>query len=139
MTDKEYLEQKKRIEKLIKKWVGPLGLNWWELAYIWVRGEHDGNNNTDYAPFVDGKTNRWTCIMEVTTDYYYKTATIKFYLETCMGYDDDAIERYFVHELMHIFLKPMHSTKTAHEEELVATHLANAFIWSRIEGERVKK
>lgn len=127
MTDKEYREQKRRIEKLIKKWTAPLGLNWWELQYVWIRGEHDGSE-TLYMPFT-GKDNRYTCVMEVTTDYYYKTATLKFYLETCLGFDDKAIERYFLHELMHIFLKPMQSKGKANEEELVATHLANAFLW----------
>lgn len=134
MTDKEYREQKKRCETLIKKWVGPLGLNWWELNYEWVRGTHDGSPTT-YAPFV-GKSEAYTCIMEVSTDYYYKTANIKFYLETIKQYEN--IENYFVHELMHIFLKPMQTKQKAAEEELVATQLANAVIWARQEGKKDK-
>lgn len=128
MTDKEYREQKRRVELLIKKWVQPLGLNWWELTYVWVRGSHDPAEVTNYAPF-SGRQGEYTCIMDVSTDYYYKTATIRFFLETIREYDD--IERYFVHELMHIFLKPMQSKGKYAEEELIATHLANAFIWTR--------
>jgi hypothetical protein len=134
VTDKEYREQKKRIEALIRKWIQPLGLNWWELTYVWIRGTHDGSE-TVYAPFT-GKNEQYACIMEVSTDYYYKTATIKFYLETIKEYED--IERYFVHELMHIFLKPMQSKGKADEEELIATHLANAFIWAREAGQKDK-
>lgn len=132
MTDKEYREQKKRIKVLIDKWINPLGLNWWELTYGYVRGTND-SAETNYAPFA-GKNRQFTCIMEVSTDYYYKTANIDFYLETIKGYED--IERYFVHELMHIFLKPLQSKGKYDEEELVATHLANAFIWSRQAGSR---
>lgn len=131
MTDKEYREQKKRIELLIKKWVRVLGLNWWKLTYVYVRGTND-NADTNYAPFT-GKNNQFTCIMDVTTDYYYKTATICFYLETIKEYDD--IEAYFVHELMHIFLKPVQTKHKHAEEELVATQLADAIIWARLAGE----
>jgi hypothetical protein len=74
--------------------------------------------------------------MSVVTDYYYKTAAITFYLETVKEYED--IEQYFVHELMHIFLKPMQTRAKYDEEELVATHLANAFIWAREAGAKDK-
>lgn len=134
MTDKEYREQKKRCEALIAKWVAPLGLNWWELTYEWVRGTND-HGETNYAPFT-GKNSQYTCIMDISTDYYYKTARIRFFLETIMDYDD--IERYFVHELMHIFLKPLQAKGKYDEEELVATHLANAFVWARQAGKKDK-
>jgi len=134
MTDKEYREQKKRCEALIKKWVHELGLNWWHMSYEWIRGSHDGSD-MEYRPFT-GNQNRFTCIMEVTSDYYYKTACITFYLETIKDYED--IERHFVHELMHIFLKPMQTRQKAAEEELVATQLADAIIWAREAGKTDK-
>jgi hypothetical protein len=134
MTDKEYREQKKRIQKLIDKWVHTLGLDWWEIIYEYVRGEHDGSE-TNYMPFT-GKGSRYACIMEVSTDYYYRTARMTFYLQTCIDYDDAALERYFVHECMHIFLKAMQTKQKASEEELVATSLASAVIWAREEGRR---
>lgn len=136
MTDEEYREQKKRVEALIKKWVDVLGLSWWDMTYVWVRGTHDPLEATTYAPFT-GKNDVYTTIMSVTTDYYYKTASIKFYLETIKDHED--IERYFVHELMHIFLKPMQTKAKAGEEELVATQLATAVIWARDAGREDEK
>lgn len=138
MKDKEFNEQKKRIKGLIKKWIRPLGLGWWELTYLYTRGVHNDEEPTTYRPF-NGKNGAFTCIMQVTTDYYYKTATMEFFLETCMNYNDEQIERYFVHECMHIFLKSMSTKQKADEEELVATHLASAFIWVREDGGKGEK
>lgn len=137
MNDKEYREQKKRIEKLIKKWVDVLGLGWWCLRYNYIRGSHDGGP-TAYAPPTD-KSGDLVCVMTCTTDYYYKTAELSFYLETLMGYSDRDVERYFIHELMHIHLKPMQTRSKAAEEELVATQLADAFLWVDEKAEKSAK
>lgn len=137
MTDKQYKEQKARMKKLINKWVAPLGLNWWKLQYEWIRSDHDGGETT-YMPFT-GKDQKFTCIMSVVTDYYYKTATIQFYLLTLMDYSDEELERHFVHECMHIHLKAMQTKQKAAEEELVATSLADAFIWVRDAGSKDAK
>lgn len=138
MKDKEYRDQKKRIQKLIDKWVRPIGLGWWSLKYHWVRGEFDPTEPTPYAPFT-GENNKYVYIMSVSTDYFYQTANLTFYLQTLLEYpDDEEVEKFFVHELMHIFLKPLQSKQKAGEEELVATQLANAMIWSREAGEKKK-
>lgn len=139
MTDKEYREQKARVQKLIKKWVRPIGLGWWSLKYHYVRGEYDPSQPTLYAP-LSGKDSRWVCIMSVSTDYFYQTAEMTFYLQTLLDYpDDEEVERFFVHELMHIFLKPLQDKRVYKEEELVATQLANAMVWTREAGKDDKK
>lgn len=131
MRDKEYNFQKKRIQKLIKKWVGPLGLRWYRLKFNY----HDVPNmeESDYEPkSIDGM---WETAMATCADHNYCTASIDFYLPTIAKIkDDDEVEEYFIHELMHIFLRPMHSKETAAQEELVATKLAQAFFWVTKKG-----
>ncbi len=128
MTDREYEFQKARIRKLTKKWVKPLGLNWWRIDFFYSRHKHNENDTYDYSP-KDIK-GHWVSAMDTRADPYYLTATITFYLPILESIDDDELEEYYVHELMHIFLRPMHEKKTAAQEELVATKLAQAFIWS---------
>lgn len=136
MNDKAYREQKARIDKLIKKWVKPIGLGWWDMKFIYVRGEDD--QPAAYEPPI-AKSGQAVCIMSTQTDYYYKFATIKFFMPVIADWDDDKeLERFFVHELMHIFLKPMQTRQKFSEEELVATQLAEALIWARLEGESTK-
>lgn len=135
MTDKEYKQQKERVRKLIKRWVRPLGLNWWKIDFVYERSEKT-QDDTDYSPkAIKGK---WTCALDTSCDPYYLTAEIRAFLPILQDINDEDLEEYFVHELMHVFLSPMHSKKTAKEEEQVATKLAQAFIWSR-DSEKPKK
>jgi hypothetical protein len=126
MTDKEYRIQKARIRKLIKKWVKPLGLGWWRVTFDYHREQPP--SNTDYAPKSVNGT--WVSAMTTMADPYYLTATIDCYLNVLKDCKDDDLEEYFVHELMHVLLSPMHHKKKAAEEELVATKLAQAVIWT---------
>ena len=129
MTDKEYEFQKKRIRRLIKKWIKPIGLNWWKIDIEYDRGIRDDNSNPAYSPkVVKGK---WVTMMETNCDPYYLKANIVCYLPDVARIEDEELEETFLHELMHIFLSPMKSKQKAKEEELVATKLAQAFIWSK--------
>jgi len=128
MKDKDYKIQVKRIKSLIKKWVKPMGLGWWRIDFIYERQEAGANlSEADYSPKDIG--GNWMCAMETRADPYYLTASVTCYLPTIQELDDEDLEEYFLHELMHIFLRPMHHAKTSKEEELVATKLAQAFIW----------
>jgi hypothetical protein len=124
MTDKEYEKQKKRIQKLIRKWVKRLGLGWWKIDFNYHRELR--NEPTNYNP-----NGEWNCPMATGSDFYYLTASVDVYLSVIKDVSDELLEECFLHEMMHIFLKPMSTGKTAKEEELVATKLARAFIWSQ--------
>lgn len=127
MTDKEYKKQSKRVERLFHKWVGPLGLKWWEISLHCVRERKTGDTSSYAPPDIDGF---FTCIFDVHCDYFYKTADINAYIPIVEGIEDEAnLERYFLHELMHILVRPMKHKQKAGEEEQVATMLADAFLW----------
>jgi hypothetical protein len=137
MNDKEYETQKGRIKKLTAKWVKAIGLGWYKINIEYIREEKQPEN-TDYSPkVIDGK---WVTALDTSCDPYYLTAQIRCYLPILKDMDDEDLEEYFLHELMHIFLSPMHTKAKAKEEELVCTKLAQAFVWSQdIPKEKAKK
>lgn len=127
MTDKEYREQKQRIRKLKDKWFKNLGLGWWRINISYIRDEKF-TGKAEYAPKVFNGI--YEAAFVVSTDYYYNSASIDCYLSILKDLPDDELEEYFLHELMHIILNPMHTKATSNQEELVATKLAQAFLWS---------
>ena len=131
MNDKEYKVQKERIRKLIKKWVKSLGLNWYEITFEYERGIRTDTTPTAYSPKVVKGV--WETVMETEVDPYYGRAVIVCYLGVIKNLEDQDLEETFLHECMHIFLSPMHNKKENKQEELVATRLAKAFIWSHNE------
>jgi hypothetical protein len=135
MKDKDCQIQIKRIRTLKKKWHSVLGLNWWRVDYDYSDQEGPRGEGT-YAP---PNATEWISPMETTADPYYLKAAITFYLPHIIDMSDDELEEGFLHELMHVFLSPMHSRKTAKEEELVATKLAQAVKWTHEECERKNK
>jgi hypothetical protein len=128
MTDKEYEKQKRRIRKLIKKWVKPLGLHWWRMDFAYRR-DANTNHTASYSPKLNGNGNQWVVVMDTSADPYYRKGLITVYLPELQDMPDDELEECFLHELMHVFLSPMHNQKVAKEEESVAQSLALAFIW----------
>lgn len=134
MNDKKYEQQKKRVIKLWKKWRIPLGLGWWRIELIYSREHVQGD--TAYAP--PSNNGDFVCIFDVKTNYYYRMATITAYLPVIQDVNDESLERYFIHECMHIILKAMSHKNTAKEEESVATMLADAILWT-VKGVKNKK
>lgn len=128
MNDKEYQIEKKRIQTLIKKWVKPIGLGWWNIRFEYERADKNSGDTT-YAPMDIG--GYYETVMETRCDPYYLNAAITVYCRVTKEMSDEDLELAFVHELMHVFLSPMHTKQTRKEEELVATKLAQGFIWSR--------
>lgn len=127
MNDKEFRIEVNRIRKLIKKWFKPLGLNWWQINFQYVRDNKSPDVPSSYAPMdINGV---WECPMETHCDPNYLRGTVIFYCPVLQSMSDDDVEEGFLHELMHIFLSPMHTRQCAKEEETVATKLAQAFIW----------
>lgn len=132
MTDKEYNEQKRRIQKLATKWVGPLGLKWWKINISYHREKSE--TPTSYMPIKNGE---YVCFMTTTAEPNYLVARIDAYLSEIIDLNDDELEEAFVHELMHIFVSPMSTEikKKSGDEERVATTLSRAFRWVRQENE----
>ena len=129
MTDKEYNLQKSRMRKLAKKWVKPLGLNWWRMEFIYHRESENSGEPSAYSPKLNSSGQRWVVTMSTSADPYYRKAMISVYIPEIIDLADDELEETFLHELMHVFLSPMKSQKYAKEEEFVAQSLAQAFIW----------
>lgn len=118
---KEREDQKRRVQKLHKKWVRPIGLAWWNIQIVFydLATGDESTDSTDVA-------------MACEVDWRYMMATIRVNLDCIETMSDDKLEKTFVHELMHIFLGELRGdTKEDHDhEERVATQLASSFIWA---------
>lgn len=132
MNDAEYETQKQRVERLIERWVKPIGLGWWCINWVWHREERRSDDLTGIE----------VCAMDCHANWKYLEARINVYLPAVEQFDDDRLEYFVVHELMHVFLQEMQApmqtqaeadTMAAHEER-VATTLAHALIWARQAG-----
>lgn len=124
MTDKEYKRQIKRLRKLDKKWIRPIGLGWWRIKTIYQR-----------VPFTEGDIG---ALAKTETQWEYLQATITWDMNEVERTSDDYLEYAFVHELCHVFLNEMHAEGVLHEER-VATSLAHALRWAREAGEKSGK
>lgn len=123
MTDKEYREQKKRVQKYIDKWFKTLGLGWFLVDMEWSR-EHDGE--------VAART---------FSSWEYKSATITWFLPHLANQSDDTVERCVVHEFCHILLSGLAQNQRDTDEvladqvnEYTTELVASAFIWARAAG-----
>lgn len=124
MNDKDFKEQRSRIRKLIKKWHSSLGLNWWRIEYKFSR---DKNSDGPAAYEPEGS---WDVAAMCEADDNYLTAVITFFLPNIVDIPDNELEEIYLHECMHIFLKPMQTKEKASEEERVATMLSRAMVWA---------
>ena len=133
MTDADYEATRQRITALAVKWLGMLGLKWWNIDTVYDRASTD---------FEDG------CVARVSCRWEYAHASMLWNMPLAFQQTDDELERIFVHECMHIFL---HETRAGtncecpwdiRHEERVATMLQKAFLWVHVAafeaGEKVK-
>ena len=127
MNDKEYERQKNRVRRLFHKWRQPLGLGWWRLTFIYSR--EPKREQTIPSEHLTDRQGIWDCVFETRSDYFYKTATITAYLSIIENIKDEDLERYFLHEIMHLYLGSMKHSERGKEEELVATSLADMILW----------
>src|SRR3990167_11383214 len=97
MIDSEFEEQKARLAALAEKWIGPLGLGWWDITHAYAREEYR-------AP---GTTARDDSLAYCKADWRYGHAEITWNMPNLIGYADADLERAYIHELMHIFLNEM--------------------------------
>ena len=136
MNDKEYEQQKNRVKKLLDKWRTPLGLGWWRVTLEYSREKSRGEDTpSEHNADVNGT---WDVIFSTRSDFHYKVATITAFLPIIKDINDEDMERYFLHECMHILVTPMKHKDKGPQEELVATTLADTILWV-VEGTKKKK
>lgn len=123
MTDHEFKRQQDRLRALSEKWVGPIGLGWWNINMAYAREE--------YKP--PGTIAREDSLAYCKTDWRYGHATITWNMSEVMEQSTTDLEVAFLHELMHIFLNEMRWTAgndsdSLDHEERVASTLTKAFL-----------
>ena len=114
MTDKEYRQQKKRVERLVKKWRELLWLNNYRIHNSWARDTKDGAKNTG---------------AETEMRWQYLEADFTWYLPNVLELKDDELEDMVVHEFCHILVDPLMHEDTEHGRmiyERVTTTLQRA-------------
>lgn len=110
---------KKRIRRVLKKWLRPLGLLWWnvKISYVDTLGIGDRGSEVGARTYVDWR---------------YAMAHIEFSLSTCRSVSDSDLDTMVLHELVHILVNEMQGDDSDHDhEERVVTTLAKAFQWVR--------
>ena len=130
MNDKQVAIEKARILKLRDKWLAIVGLGWWDVKFNYYRIDRPSNEDVSYT----AKPRGYKPAMGTLSDPWYRTAHINFYMPQLMGMTDDELEECFLHECVHIVLSYMHSDDLGKEEELVATSIARAFVWTYNRG-----
>lgn len=127
MTDKEYREQKKRVQKYIDKWFKVMGLGWFRVDMEWSREP-------------DGETGARTY-----SQWQYRSATITWFLPHLAKYDDDVVEHTVIHEFCHVLLSPLAQTQqddgngSGNQINEYATEtVASAMEWVREAGRKDK-
>lgn len=124
MTDKEYREQKRRVQKVWDRWYTPLGMNWWRIDCNWEREREEDS---------------WHTIGKTYCNWEYRTANITFYLPACVDLNDDKLEEAIVHEFVHVLAMPIHDCRDDQAREITehtVTTIARSLIWAREAGER---
>lgn len=118
MTDKEYLQQKRRVEKLAKYWVNRIGLGWWRIDFHYIRDGWEEPSTIEY----------FNTLMLTRSDWTYRLASIQINVVKLVDVGDELLEECFVHELCHILINAMSTPTKRNEEEFTATTVAKGFI-----------
>lgn len=106
-----HAEQQGRLEPVLERWRGIMGLADWRLNFAF----YDGS----YISF-DG-TASGEAIATCSPQWQYQRASIAFNLEEVERLDDGSLEAVVVHELVHVLVAEMGDPDlvTAHEERSV--------------------
>lgn len=123
----ELKELKKNVRRIVKKWFGPLGLEWWDVTVNYIYETQP--SGTHLGADVGASTR---------PHWEYKQASINFYLPTLLGMDLEGLEKLVVHELVHLHLSIMQADVEPSQQddyqklvELTTTVVTEAFLWVR--------
>lgn len=127
MTDKQYKDQKKRIQKYIDKWFADMGLGWFKIDFVWER-ERDAT-----TPATIAKT---------TSAWQYRHGTIQWFLPACQQISDEELESSVIHEFVHVLINPLcvvsESGDLDLQHEYATETITRAFEWVRLAGQKDK-
>lgn len=124
MTDKQYREQKARVEKIWDEWYDILAMWWWRIDRTWDRAREENN---------------YDCIAKTSSNWQYRTAHITFYLPTALDLDDSHLEESIVHEFVHVLLAPIQDMRDDQAREITehtVTTVARTLIWAKEAGQK---
>jgi len=118
---RKWKKQIKRIQKVMDRWLDPLGLAWWHVQcnYIWDKKQFK-------------KRNGYQTIGSVYARWEYATASIDWNLRAIALESDSKLDRVVLHELCHILVSELREPDDDKKhEERVVTGLTKAFGWVR--------
>ncbi len=122
MKKKAAKRQIRRVRKIAKKWITPLGLRWWNTI-TWVY--HDGDDGTWRT------TDHSVAVMRTVVRWEYLWATIECNLTACADRTDEQLEDDILHELAHVLLAEVRDCRGLKHHERTCTRLAQVFKWIR--------
>lgn len=122
MKRSKYKKQRARIRKLADKWIGTLGLKWWTIQHLCYA------KRKSFA-----KEHGREAFMRVTSDWRYRVAEIHVNVPALATLTDEHLERYYVHELVHILIEEalVEADDKKDHVECAVEGIARAFIWLR--------
>ena len=118
MTDKEFREQKRRVNKYLDKWQKPAGFGWWYITVEYERDRYTDEPNT--------AAHCWS-------QWQYHQATIRFYLPALKSLEDEELERTIIHELCHLLISPLEDYSTPERRQITehtTSLVADALYWA---------
>lgn len=120
MTDKEFLKERTRVSKALKKWAYVLGFAHWNLSFIYGR-----------EPFKQPADGSFETKMTTEVKWEYMTVVIRVALSTTHYLPDIDLERMIIHEFAHALINEMHAVaKDSDHEERVAEQVMMAIWWA---------
>ena len=114
MTDREYTVEKRRIAKLLQKWLAIFPLTGWEIHTEIVRGS-------------GGYEDNGTVMAHVVTTWARMRAWITIFAEETYALVEERLEETIIHELCHIMVAEIAPEEKNDHEERVVTMLTTAF------------
>ena len=114
MTDREYAAEKRRICRLLKKWLNIFPLTGWEIHTEIVRGPggYEDNGNV---------------LAHVVTTWPRMRAVIHIFAEETYDLTEGRLEETIIHELCHVMVAEIAPEEKNDHEERVVTMLTTAF------------
>jgi len=108
-------QAKRRIARLVRKWVRVFGLTNWDIT-------------VELAPDLADADEGITCIADCMAHWQYEAATLRFLQSQVERATERTLENDVIHELLHCVLSELETRgRQAKHEERTVVNLARAF------------